>query len=190
MRNVVGNWGFSPIYTYESPEWADVQSASDANLNGDSAGDRAVFNPAGVSGTGSGITTLLNTGGQVVAYLANNPSAEYIKAGAGALATSGRDTLATRPTDDIDVGLYKDLNITERVKFRIGAQVANILNHPQYIPGSNPGSGLGVNDVNGFNSTSGGYLNYLTPSNVNFNNPKSVFGSNARTMGLVGKITF
>ncbi len=22
MKNVVGNWGFSPIYTYESPEWA------------------------------------------------------------------------------------------------------------------------------------------------------------------------
>ncbi len=49
MKNVVGNWGFSPIYTYESPEWADVQSATDANLNGDSAGDRAVFNPAGVA---------------------------------------------------------------------------------------------------------------------------------------------
>ncbi len=194
MKNVVGNWGFSPIYTYESPEWADVQSALDANLNGDSAGDRAVFNPAGVSGTGSGITSLKALSGpnvgQVVAYLANNPSAEYIKAGAGALATAGRDTLATQPTDDIDIGLYKDLNITERVKFRLGAQVGNILNHPQYIPGSNPGSGLGVNDVNSFNTTTGGYLNYLTPGNVNFNNPKSVFGSNARTMGLVGKITF
>ena len=40
MKNVVGNWRFSPIYTYESPEWATVQSAKDANLNGDSAGDR------------------------------------------------------------------------------------------------------------------------------------------------------
>jgi Carboxypeptidase regulatory-like domain/TonB dependent receptor len=194
MKNVVGNWGFSPIYTYESPEWADVQSGSDANLNGDSAGDRTVFNPAGKPGTGSAITSLKalsgpNTG-QVVAYLATNPTAQYIKAGSGALATSSRNTLATQPTNDVDVALYKDLNITERFKFRLGAQFANILNHPQYIPGANPGSGLGVNDVNSFNTTTGGYLNYLKPDNVNFNNPKSVFASNARTIGIVGKLTF
>lgn len=205
MKNVVGNWGFSPIYTYESPEWADVQSASDANLNGDGAGDRVVFNSAGISGTGSGVNTLFSTNScstmpksaqagcfsaHTVAYQAVNPTAQYIRAGSGALATSGRNTLATAPTDDLDLGVYKDLNITERVKFRLGAQAGNILNHPQYIPGSNPGSGLGVNDVNSFNTTSGGYSNYLTPGNPNFNNPKSIFGSNARTIGLVGKITF
>jgi Carboxypeptidase regulatory-like domain len=192
MRNIVGNWGFSPVYTYESPQWATVQSAVDANLNGDSAGDRAVFNPSGVPGTGSGVTPLLNTGGATVGYLANNPNAQYIVAGAGALATSGRNTLATAPTNDFSLATYKDINITERVKFRIGAQFANLLNHPQYIPGSNPGQGLGVNDVTSFltgpNSTS--YLNYLTPGNAIFNNPKAVFASNARTIGLVAKFSF
>ncbi len=87
---------------------------------------------------------------------------------------------------------YKDINITERFKFRFGAQFANLLNHPQYIPGSNPGQGLGVNDVTSFltgpNSTS--YLNYLTPGNAIFNNPKGVFASNARTIALVAKFTF
>ena len=90
------------------------------------------------------------------------------------LATSGRNTLATQPTNDFSLATYKDINITERIKFRFGAQFANILNHPQYIPGSNPGQGLGVNDVTSFitgpNSTS--YLNYLTPGNAIFNNPK------------------
>jgi hypothetical protein len=190
MKNIVGNWAFSPIYTYESPQWADVQSASDANLNHDSAGDRAVFNPSGVPGTGSDVTALTNTAGNVVAYLANNPSAQYIVAGAGALATSGRNTLATRPTNDLDLGTYKDINITERFKFRLGAQFGNILNHAQYIPGSNPGTGLGVNDVAGFNTITGGYLNYVTPGNANFNNPKSVFASNARTMAIIAKFTF
>ena len=52
MRNIVGNWGFSPVYTYESPQWATVQSAVDSNLNGDSAGDRAVFNPGGYAEQG------------------------------------------------------------------------------------------------------------------------------------------
>ena len=50
MKNIVGNWQFSPIYTYQSPEYATVQSNADANLNGDSAPDRAIFNPAGVVG--------------------------------------------------------------------------------------------------------------------------------------------
>jgi hypothetical protein len=197
MKNVVGNWAFSPIYTYESPEWADVQSALDANLNHDSAGDRAIINPSGIKGTGSDVTPLTNTAGSVVAYLANNPTAQYIRAGAGALATSGRNTLATEPTNNFDLGTYKDINITERFKFRLGAQFANIFNHPQYIPGSNPGIGLGVNDVASFSTTAGGYLNYLTPGDANctvptgcFNKPKSVFASNARTIAIIAKFTF
>jgi hypothetical protein len=219
MRNIVGNWGFSPVYTYESPQWATVQSAVDANLNGDSAGDRAVFNAGGIPGTGSGVTPLCQSAmpgfgvcGEhdfdptvgppgpgnfdsfpfLVGYSANNPKAQYIVAGAGALATSSRNTLATAPTNDFSVATYKDINITERVKFRIGAQFANLFNHPQFIPGSNPGQGLGVNDVTSFitgpNSTS--YLNYLTPGNAIFNNPRAVFASNARTIGLVAKFTF
>jgi hypothetical protein len=196
VKNVVGNWAFSPIYTYESPQWADVQSALDANLNGDSAGDRAILNANGVAGTSSDVTALCRAvnpctpTGMVVAYQANNPSAQYIRAGAGALATSGRNTLATRPTNDIDIATYKDINLTERFKFRLGAQFANIFNHPQYIPGSNPGFGLGVNDVNSFLTSAGGYLNYLTPGNANFNNPKSVFASNARTIAIIAKFTF
>jgi len=192
MKNIVGNWAFSPVYTYESPQWATVQSAVDSNLNGDSAGDRTIVNPGGVRGTGSGVTPLLNTAGDTVGYLANNPNAQYIVAGPGALATGGRNTLATQPTNDFSLSTYKDISITERFKFRFGAQFANILNHPQYIPGSNPGQGLGVNDVTSFltgpNSTS--YLNYLTPGNAIFNNPKAVFASNARTIGLVAKFTF
>jgi hypothetical protein len=190
MKNIVGNWGFSPIYTYESPEWADVQSANDANLNGDSAGDRAIINPGGVPGTGSSSSPLTNSAGAVVAYLADNPTAQYIAAGSGALATAGRNTLATRPTNNFDLSAFKNVNITERVQFRFGAQFSNLLNHPQLIPGSNPGQGLGVNDVASFNTTNGSYLNYLTPGNDEFNNPKSVFASNARTIGLVAKIVF
>src|SRR6185312_10793124 len=57
-RNIIGNWTFAPVYTYESPEWATVQSQVDSNLNGDTAGDRAVFNPNGVPGTGSDVTAL------------------------------------------------------------------------------------------------------------------------------------
>ncbi len=50
MKNIVGNWQFSPIYTFQSPEYATVQSNADANLNGDSAPDRArIVNANGVA---------------------------------------------------------------------------------------------------------------------------------------------
>ena len=46
-----------------------------------------------------------------------------------------------------------------------------------------------MNDVKSFTTgpNSSSYLNYLTPSNANFNNPRSVFASNARSIALVAK---
>ena len=194
MKNVVGNWQFSPVYTYESGEWVTVQARRDANLNGDGAPDRAIVNPAGVPGTGTGVTALLATAGpnagDTVAYLANNPTAQYIQTGIGSYSNLGRNTLQTPNTNNIDLAVYKDLNFTERMKFRLGAQFGNIINHPQYIPGSNPGFGLGVNDVNGFSSVGTGYDSFVNPGNANFNIPKTVFASNARTMAIVAKFTF
>ena len=106
------------------------------------------------------------------------------------MANGGRNTLATEPTNDFSLSTYKDLNITERMKFRFGAQFGNILNHPQFIPGSNPGQGLGVNDVNSFTTASQSYLSYVSVGDPNFNKPRTVFASNARSIALVAKFTF
>jgi hypothetical protein len=64
-------------------------------------------------------------------------------AGLGAIGTPW----LRRTHKQLDLAVYKDLGITERMKFRFGAQFGNIFNHPQYLPGSNPGVGLGVNDA-------------------------------------------
>lgn len=61
-KNVLGNWQVSPVYTFQSSEFATVQSGVDANGNGDSAGDRTFINPAGVRGTGDGSIPLCNSG--------------------------------------------------------------------------------------------------------------------------------
>jgi len=194
MKNVVGNWAFSPVYTYETGEWVTVQPQRDANLNVDSAGDRAILNPGGVPGTGTDVTALTATAGpntgSVVAYVANNPNAQYTRTGLGALSNLGRNTLQTPGTNNIDLAVYKNLNLSERIKFRFGAQFANIVNHPQYIPGSNPGFGLGVNDVTGFASVGASDKSFVTPGKASFNDPKSVFASNARNIALVVKLTF
>ena len=52
MKNLIGNWRFVGTYTAESGEWVTAQSGGDANLNGDSAPDRTVINPAGDAETG------------------------------------------------------------------------------------------------------------------------------------------
>src|SRR5271165_6450743 len=99
LKNVLGNWNLSGTYTYQSPEFATVQSGVDSNLNGDSAGDRAIINPNGAANVGSGVVAYNAAGQQVplgsasiVAYVASNPNARYIQAQSGAYANGGRNT--------------------------------------------------------------------------------------------------
>jgi hypothetical protein len=204
MKNVVGNWQFSPVYTYESPELATVQSARDSNLNGDTAGDRGILNPGGLRGQGGDVQALMNSAGNTVAWLALTGPAgsapctsaaqcpQFIRTGFGSIGNLGRNTLPTDRTNNLDLAVYKDLSFTERFKFRLGAQFANIVNTPQYLPGTNPGFGLGVNDVVSFSTccTSSVYRNFATPSRDNFNKPSGSFSSNARTIGIVAKFLF
>ena len=181
MKNLVGNWVFSGTYTAESPQYATVQSGIDSNLNGDSAGDRTIINPAGAAGVGSDITELTNSAGDVVAYLADNPNARYIKAGYGAYANGGRQTLPLRGINDFDIGVTKTFNITESKKIEFRAAAYNLLNHPQYIPGS-------INTVQAISSSA--TRNNLIPGNAIFNDPTQVFGSNPRSMHLVLRFQF
>ena len=182
-RNVMGNWLFAPIYTYQTGEPADVQSGVDANLNGDSAGDRTIFNPKGVPGTGSGVTALTNSSGATVAYLANDPNAQYITAGKGALANSGRNTLQTRPINNLDLTAGKRFNFTERARLEFQTQFLNILNHPQFTPGL-------TNRVDSIGFVGTAATNYLKPSNAIFNHPELAFPSNSRTLQMALKLIF
>ena len=202
-KNLLGNWLFAPIYTFQLGEPADVQSGVDANLNGDSAGDRTIFNAAGVPGTGSGVTPLCtsakpagepcgapdpnnpsyNPNLYVVAYKASNPNAQYITAGRGALTTTGRNTLPTRPIDNLDVTAGKRFNFTERTRLEFQAQFLNVLNHPQYTPGL-------LNQVDSIGFTGAAATNYLKPSNAIFNQPNLAFPSNSRTLQMALKFIF
>jgi len=189
MKNVVGNWELAPVYTFESPEYATVQAAQDANGNGDTWGDRAIVNPAGKAGTGTDVTALTNSAGDTVAYVANDPTARYIRTGIGALSNLGRNTLATEHINNWDFGLYKSVSFTERFRFQLGAQMLNAFNHPQFTPGY-------VNRADGANTalttitTSTAARQYLTPGAATFNVPRAVFSSNPRTMQLSAKFIF
>jgi Carboxypeptidase regulatory-like domain len=202
MKNLVGNWTVSPIYTYESPEYATALSGVNSNLNGEGGGiDRPLVNSNGTKGTGSGVTPVYSTtlyqncttstvtatptsqcAGNLVGYFANNPNAYYIQAAAGVLPNAARNTLPIRPIDNVDLSASKRINITERIAFQFQAQAFNLLNHPQYIPGS-------INTIN-TSATNTLSTQFQTVSSPGFNQPQLLFNSNARYLQLSAKLNF
>jgi hypothetical protein len=188
MKNIIGNWTTSATYTFETPEYATVQSGLDSNLNNDSAGDRTVINPAGNASLGSGVTGY-NAAGQavaagsssIVAYVATNPNARYVVAGSGAYANGGRNTFPLKHTTNIDMSLTKRFSATERFRFEIGGQFFNLLNHAQYTGGY-------LSDVssNGFT----GSRNDLIPNSPSFGRFDQFYSSNSRQLQLFARFKF
>jgi len=183
MKNLVGNWEFAPIFTYQTGTWATTQSMIDANLNGDNAGDRTIVNPAGTVNVGSNVTALKNSSGDTVAYLANNPGARYITAAKGTLPNAARNTQHLMPIDDIDLAIVKRFNLTEHKSFEFGAQFTNFLNHPQYTGGY-------LSDVRSIGFTGAGVRNSLNPASTTFYRPDLVFSSNPRALQVSAKFHF
>ena len=199
-RNLLGNYEFGTIFTWESGQWGTAQSGVDSNLNADSAPDRPIFNPAGTPGVGSNIMNLCNSSlpaghlcnndpdtsfdpsPYVVAYQAVNGNAQYIVTGKGGLSNTPRSTITTPPINNWDITLAKHIAITERVRIDFTAGLLNAFNHPQFVTGS-PDQALSF-------SVTGGERNYLIPSKPNFENAKASFPSNARQMVLALKLVF
>ncbi len=192
-RNVAAGWEVAPTYVYESPEYFTVQSGVDSNLNGDSAADRAWINPGGVAHTASDVYGLDRNGNrisvsaptaqvnQVVAWVATNPNARYVRAGIGVLPTGGRNTEPTRPINNVNLSLVKRVAIGERMRLELMGQAFNLFNHPQSVPGF-------VNSANSVvTAYTVGVKNYATAGNSAFGNADAAFSSNPRTLQLAAK---
>ncbi|HEY1939551.1 MAG TPA: carboxypeptidase regulatory-like domain-containing protein [Candidatus Angelobacter sp.] len=201
-KNLLGNWEIAPQWQFQSPEFYTPQSGVDANLNGDPAGDRTIFNAGGIPGTGSATTPICSaaltpglacstkvdpTTGTILAapfivgYLAKNANAQFIEANLGALATTGRNTLATPRTNNWDMTVVKRFNLTERTNLEFAANAFNIFNHSQFLPGS-------VNTVNSLGFTT--ITSFVRVTNSAFNDPTQTFANNARILQLVAKFNF
>jgi hypothetical protein len=149
--------------------------------NADNAGDRTVLNPAGNPKLGSGIKTLTNSSGATVAYLATNPNAMYITAGAGAMTTAGRNTIPMRGINNFDFSAAKKFNFTERKYLEFRGDFSNLFNHAQYTAGY-------VNSVKLTSQTTTRV--FAQPNNPNFQQWSTNFPSNSRSIQLVAKIVF
>ncbi|HEY6803071.1 MAG TPA: carboxypeptidase regulatory-like domain-containing protein [Pyrinomonadaceae bacterium] len=191
-KTLLDGFNVAGTYSYETGERVTVRSGNDANLNGDNAGDRAILNPGGVEGVGSAVTPLcrvtgdcsLPGAGAVVAYVANNPNARYLQTGAGAQSNIGRNTFLLPAINNVDMSLFKNFKIGEGSKmFQIRADFFNVLNHPQYVPGS-------VNSVDPVATTGLTTLNQVTPLTLDFLNPSAVLSSNPRVIQVAARFNF
>jgi hypothetical protein len=161
--------------TFESGSKASVLSGIDSNLNGDPAPDRTIINVNGAAGTSSTVTPLLNSSGEIVAYLADNPNAQYIQAGLGALANAGRNTLKLPAIQNLDFSMFKNFAVGESKKIQLRVDFYNAFNHPQYVPGS-------IDGVEPITTTGVGQFN--TVGLTDFNTASHVFSSHPRVIQL------
>jgi hypothetical protein len=205
-KNVLGGYEITPVYIFESGQWATLQSGRDANLNLDNAGDRVLFNPAGLGNRGSDVTAITNQNhlacptckDDVVGYYANDPTARWVRAGTGVFANATRSDFASPAISNLDLGVSKGVKFRERVEFRFGLLAVNVLNHPQYTTGL-------VSQADSVSAASTGQRLVLEPRtstlkaqwvgnnyfpNGIFGNFKAAFGSNARSVALNAKLTF
>jgi hypothetical protein len=200
-RNLIGNWEVAPIYTFQTPEYATVRSGVDSNLNGDAAGDRTIINLGGVDGTSSAVTKVYNSyyttacaglagskfnsckAQYVAGYVAVDPNARYIQAGAGALANASRNTLKLPRINNWDVSALKKFTVREGMEVDFGAQALNLFNHAQHVPGS-------LNQINSIGYTSTEVTNALQVGSANFGDFNTVFSNQPRSLGLSLKFIF
>ena len=190
VKAVAGKWEIAPIYTYQTGTLYTVEAGTDANLNGDSASDRAIVNLSGNHNIATG-TTPYNAVGQIVpagdpsivAYVANNSNAGYVATPKGALATSGRNTGMLMPIDNIDLYAGKRFTVREHATLEVSARLFNVLNHSQYTGGY-------LNDVAPQGALSIAQLQAFTAGSPLFNNASQAFSSNPRTVTLTVKLVF
>jgi len=179
-KNLAGNWRIVGTYTAETGELVTAQSVQDSNLNYDSL-DRTVRNMNGNPLLGSDVEALTNSAGKTVAYLALNPNAMYIKAGIGAFADSGRNTIRMPGINNFDFSLAKPFKIAESKSFEFRADFTNFFNHSQYTAGY-------VNNVYYTDQTSTRV--FLDPGNSEFLKWDQNFPSNARMIQLALRFAF
>jgi hypothetical protein len=151
----------------------------DPSLNGFSSSN-VFFNAAGTPGVGSSVSPLTNSGGQVVAYLVNNPAAQFIRPGLGTFVTGPVAQFGFRPINDWDSTVAKRFGISERFNLEFRADAFNILNHPQFTPGSINSIGLPGQSLS----------NLVVPGFQSFGNGAQAFSSNPRMLQLALRLMF
>ena len=115
-QNVIGNWTFAGAFTAETGELGTGAERFDANLNGDTAGDRVVINSSGDPNLGSNSTALKTPAGAIVAYRASNPECEVCARPGWCFPNAGRNILQFLGINPLIYRSARISNISEHKK--------------------------------------------------------------------------
>jgi len=205
LKALLNGYQLGSTFLAQTGQPVTLQSGSDANRNGDSAGDRAMFNPFGTNplggdgslknvcappGGGAAYTGTCNAGDGVVGYLAFDPNtggnttARYIVAGRGVRTNVGRNSLTTPGFGVLSLSVGKKMYFTESKYLQVKADIFNVLNHPNFaLSNGNVFSNAGVNTA----TTTRGFV---LPTDPNFLKPDKFFPGGIRSMTLALKLVF
>ncbi|HLB87096.1 MAG TPA: TonB-dependent receptor [Terriglobales bacterium] len=195
VKTFLHGWGWNGTYLVQTGQPVNVRSATDSNGNKDSAGDRAIFNPGGDPFKSSDVTTVCwdgtarsfgcSTASQIVGYVARDSTAGFIRARAGALTNTGRNTITSPGRNNFDMSLFKNTKFSERFTLQFRAETTNIFNHRQYSF-SNPG----VFPIRGIDDSAINAQAFVNANgNSDFRNPQQLNGG-SRKMQLGLKLLF
>jgi carboxypeptidase family protein/TonB-dependent receptor-like protein len=205
-KAILNGYQLGSVFLAQTGQPVTLQSGSDVNDNGDSAGDRVLLNPFGASLAGD-TTTLLNVcapagggstsveascgaGSNTVGYLATDKAtggdatAKYVVGGLGTRTTVGRNSFLSPGFNVLNLSLAKNTYFAEGKYIQIRADVFNILNHPNFaLSNGNVFSNAGVTTAT---TTQG----YVLPTDANFLQADKFFSGGIRSMTLVLKVVF
>ncbi len=206
VKALVNGFQIGSVFLTQTGQPVTLQSGSDANVNGDSAGDRVMFNSLGTSlaggtaillrvcapaGGGNTVTAAsCPAGDNTVGYLAvdkntlGDTTARYVVAGKGVATNVGRNSFTSPGFATLNMSLGKSFHFTEGKYLQAKVDVFNILNHANYaLSNGNVFSTAGVTTA----TTTGGYVLANDP---NFLKASKFFSGGIRSMTLGLKFAF
>jgi len=201
-KAVLDGYQLGSVYLAQTGQPVTLQSGVDSNRNGDSTGDRVLFNSFGTNLTGgSDVTRVCDpTGGGAsfiaaagkscgkgngtVGYLALDPTARYVVAGRGVRTTVGRNSYLSPGFNVLNLSVAKNTYFTEGKYLQVRADVFNILNHPNFaLSNGNIFSTAGI-------TTALTTRGYALPTDPNFLRPDAFFSGGIRSITLALKLVF
>lgn len=143
LNEIIGGWSMTGIFNYQSGEPFTLQSGSfttnsqhvsTALIVGTKPGSSITYNVPGIIGpvlyqTGGFVTTL--TSPDLNCQVFTNGNTKVCIPAAGQQG-SGRNAVRGPDFWNLDSGLLKNFNLTERFKLQFRAEIFNVLNHPNF----------------------------------------------------------
>ncbi len=202
LGGLAHGWEVSGTYLAQSGQPVTPLSGVDSNANGDTAGDRTIFNPAGVGLTGSVVDPVCNDGAggatrivtassaacasaNTVGYVAETATARFIQAGVGTKANVGRNTVSSPGLNIWNMSLFKTNKLTERASLQFRFQTYDTFNHRNYSVGLPTNNGA-IDSANNTNPLNAGYIFVTSPTFLN----KFSFDGGSRTLELGIKLVW